>query len=153
MDNMMNQTKINVLGPSQAFRVDEATFKFIVQLCKPQLQRVGTNYRESLSTETIVAIGLYKLAHGIQYTPLMHQFGVGRSTAQQACIDFNRAMWGHKMEHIGWKDKLSTLAFFEQKGFPGCLGAIDGCHIPIQRPPGVETVHLHRKTGCFPRLS
>ncbi len=118
----------------QAFRVDEATFNFICNLCRHQLQRVGTNYRESLSVENIVAIGLYKLAHGLKYSPLEFQFGVGKSTAQQAVKDFNRAVWAHKSEFIGWKNKSETLQFFQRKGFPGCLGAIDGCHIPIQKP-------------------
>jgi hypothetical protein len=129
------------MGLVQAFRVDESTFYYICRLVKPQLEREGSNYQEPLSVQHQVAIGLYKMAHGVKYTPLMHQFGVGRATAQKVCVDFNRAVWALKVDIIGWRDKRATLAAFRRKGFPGCLGAIDGCHIPIQKPAGAGATY------------
>ncbi len=125
--------------------MDTETFKFICDLVRPGLQREGTNYRDSLTVEHIVAMGLYKLAHSVRYNSMQHLFGVGGSTAQNACVDFNRAIWAHKKEFIGWRDKTKTLEAFRNKGFPGCLGAIDGCHIPIARPHGVGATYKSYK--------
>jgi hypothetical protein len=100
---------------------------------------------KGLSVEAIVAIGLYKLAHGQSYVPVMNQFRVGRSTAQKVCIEFNRAVWKMRKRFIRWKDKKATRAAFAKKGFPGCLGAIDGCHIPIKKPDEVGQAYKNYK--------
>jgi hypothetical protein len=112
---------------------------------KPRLQRGHNNFGKGLSVEVIVAIGLYKLAHGQSYVPIMNQFGVGKSTAQKVCVEFNRAVWKMRKRFIGWKDKKATRAAFAKKGFPGCLGAIDGCHIPIKMPKGVGQAYKNYK--------
>lgn len=31
------------------------------------------------------------------------------------------------------------------RGFPGVVGAIDGCHIPIKQPPGNANDYYNRK--------
>lgn len=112
-------------------------------MCKPYLERERNNYRKPLDVHVMVAVGLYGLGHGVKYKSLSKQFGLGASTCHKICIEFNRAIWSYKREVICWKSKEATLAFFKEKGFPGCLGAIDCCHIPILRPPNAGAAFLN----------
>ncbi len=51
-------------------------------------------------------------------------------------------------QFITWgsdQDKLVTMARFEERKLPLCLGAIDGCHIPIECPPKSMSRYRNRK--------
>lgn len=129
----------------QSFRVNEETFSYICDLVRPQLEPIGNNFRKPLPVDVQVAIALYSLGHGLEYTPLMNQFGVARSTAHKVVTNFNRALWARKEEFIRWRNLPGTMQKFKEWGFPMCVGAIDGCHIPIQRPPRVGAAYRNYK--------
>ena len=66
----------------ETFRVDKSSFQWLCQRLSPWLQGGHTNYKESLSVEKKVAIGLYRLAGEIiPYRIIGETFGVAGPTA------------------------------------------------------------------------
>lgn len=135
----------------QAFRVSQTTFRYIVESCRPVLERQDTTMRKAISTEKRVAIGLYKLCSTAEDRTVAHLFGQGRSTVNtifrqfvRAVIEMLEAEW---IRMVSRKDMAAHLReFFAVTGFPHALGAMDGCHFPIS-PPKEHASDYHNYKG------
>ncbi|KAH7971690.1 hypothetical protein HPB52_002208 [Rhipicephalus sanguineus] len=60
----------------QAFRVSPTTFRYLVESCRPSLERQTTNMREAISVEKRVAVGMYRLCSSAKDT-IADLFGIG----------------------------------------------------------------------------
>ena len=97
-----------------------------------------------------VAVALYKLAHGASYKSLQHTFGVAPATCQSICAEVYHVLWKHyRREYIsiyqGDRMRLNTRKFEGKNNMPGCIGAIDGTHIPIVKPKRAQSEYRNMK--------
>ena len=106
--------------------------------------------RRAISVQQRVAITLWCLATPAEYCTIAHLFGVARSTVCQIVHETSLAIvrtlmttyikfpTGNQLERV--------IETFQTKwGVPQCVGAIDGCHIPIAAPVGNHTDYYNRK--------
>lgn len=120
------------------------------------LLKIKTNYKEPISPECRVAICLWRLASGTTYRELSRLFGLGKSTVFMVTYYILTFLFSGTY-HIHCQvtievatvisEKLlskyvcmpesaysSSLGFSIRNHLPNCVGAIDGCHIPIPKP-------------------
>ncbi|POV99457.1 hypothetical protein PSTT_13770 [Puccinia striiformis] len=98
---------------------------------------------DPLSVEAQVAVGLYRLGHGSTYVTIGHIFNIGKETADNASARFVTAVLAKfRIKAISFPHLNNTSQWaeieesFENKhGIPGIVGAIDGTHVPLRKPP------------------
>ncbi len=128
--------------------MDYKTFRFICDLVGPHIRRNNTNWRTAWRVEVRVAIALRRLGHGESYRALAHLFGVSSSSCNDICKEVFKVLWSMRGEYITWGPdaaKEAAMVSFGRKLLPGCLGAIDGCHIPIESPARSGSSYRNRK--------
>ena len=127
----------------KAFRVSRETFDFILKSIRPDIEK-NTVTEIPVSPECRLAICLYRLGRGDYLYTIAELFGLGVATVhnivKEVCEAIIRNLWKESVqayfpttEH-NFKEKMVDMEMLWQ--FPSCWGAIDGCHIPIQCPPG-----------------
>lgn len=126
------------------------TFDYLCQRLYPILNKKNTVMRRSISVQQQVAITLWCLATPTEYRTIAHLFGVARSTAceivHNTCLAIVESLMstyikfprGDQLERV-------TESFQTKWGVPQCVGAIDGCHIPIAAPVGNHSDYYNRK--------
>ncbi|XP_062980919.1 uncharacterized protein LOC134397858 [Elgaria multicarinata webbii] len=102
--------------------------------------------RRPIPVEKRLAITLWRLATPCVYRTTAEQFGVGCSTAAQIVLEVCFAM---EMTLLARTVKIGNVAeimhVFGELGFPHCVGAVDGSHIPIQSPIHQASENINRK--------
>ena len=132
------------------FRLSRETYRYICNELRPLLLRQDTEMRKAVSVERRVAITLWRLATNAEYRTIAHLFGVAKSTAWQVvnevCSAVVRKLF-RRYVCVPSGDNLSEIiqGFAEIWGFPQCVEAIDGCHIPIQAPQECPKDYYNRK--------
>ncbi|XP_068690124.1 uncharacterized protein [Montipora foliosa] len=127
----------------KAFRVSRETFDFILKSIRPDIEK-NTVTEIPVSPECRLAICLYRFGRGDYLYTIAELFGLGVATVhnivKEVCEAIIRNLWKESVqayfpttEH-NFKEKMVDMEMLWQ--FPSCWGAIDGCHIPIQCPPG-----------------
>ena len=121
------------------FRMSRETFLYLCQELRPTIERQDTVLRRPIPVEQRVAIALWKLATNGEYQTIAHLFGVSRSSVCLIVKDVCEAIVSllqPKYITVPTGDRLKAIVDgFESKwGFPQCVGAIDGSHIPIASP-------------------
>lgn len=121
------------------FRLTRLRVFWIIEDLTPALQRQYTNFRAPWSPADLVHTFLARLGHGSSYKLLGFQFGIGTSSVSKAVRDVVDALlvryfneWVRFPSLVGMK--RTREAFSEYGGLPNVVGALDGTHIPIQRP-------------------
>ena len=132
------------------FRMSRETFEYLCQRLHTFLSKKNTLMRQSLTVQQRVAITLWCLATPTEYRTIAHLFGVARSTVCQVVHETCQAIVDHLMSTYvkfptGNQLKRVTETFLSKWGVPQCVGAIDGCHIPIAAPVGNHTDYYNRK--------
>ena len=133
----------------QNFRVNKATFSLLYRELRGRLIRRNT-VRNPLSVEQRVAISLWRLGTNVEYRTISHLFGVGISTVCVVLHDFCQSVFdvmGLRYLSLPSEDKLRAIrdGFRTKWGFPQCIGAIDGTHIPIIAPKDHPLDYFNRK--------
>lgn len=134
----------------QSFRMNRATFRFIVESLRGNLERQCTNMRETITPEKRVAIGLYKLCSSAEDRTVANLFGVGRSTVNTIYRQFCEAVvcvlereW---IKVMTAEEMTRHIQEFEAvTGFRQGVGALDGCHFPISPPKEHATDYYNYK--------
>ncbi|POW04675.1 hypothetical protein PSHT_11133 [Puccinia striiformis] len=110
---------------------------------------------DPLSVEAQVAVGLYRLGHGSTYVTIGHIFNIGKETADNASARFVTAVLAKfRIKAISFLHLNNTSQWaeiegsFENKhGIPGIVGAIDGTHVPLRKPPNARwKSYINRKS-------
>ncbi|XP_077505085.1 uncharacterized protein LOC144114929 [Amblyomma americanum] len=123
----------------QSFRVSETSFRYLVDVCRPAMERQVTNMREPIPVEKRVAVALYKLCSCAEDRAVADVFGIGRSTVNELYREFCETVVA-TLEHEWVKmptavDMRAHIREFEAMcGFPQAVGALDGCHIAVSPP-------------------
>ena len=127
------------------FRMRKETFKEIVQLVGPQMQRQDTQLRSAIPIQKHVAIAVWRLATGDSYRAIGTVFGVGKSTAIEITLEFCRVLEGLAPNFIVFPqtrdETMIAIASFKESvncRVPQAVGAIDGTHIEIIAPSEVN---------------
>ena len=106
--------------------------------------------RKAISVERRLAVTLWFLATPCEYRTIAHLFGIARSTVceivQETCNAIVKVLLNKYIE-FPTGDKLDELVdgFKTKWGVPQCVGAVDGCHIPISSPAMNRTDYYNRK--------
>lgn len=134
----------------QSFRVSPSTFRYIVESCRPLLQREDTVMRTAITVEKRVAVSLYKLCSSAEDRSIAHLFGIGRSTVNTLYREFCDAIlevlepeWVKMPSAEGMAEHIKECSAFCD--FPQAVGALDGCHFPVSPPKESATDYYNYK--------
>ena len=120
-------------------RMSRSTFFAVLHKCGQKLIRRDTNWKNAIPPFKVLAIGLYRLAHGTSYIATANSFNVGKTTAIEAFKDVIGALKQLKDEYIKFpetrseKDKV-IAGFNNLSKIKNILGAVDGTHYQIRQP-------------------
>ena len=126
------------------------TFTYLCQQLSTALHRQDTSMRKAISVEQRLAVTLWCLATPSEYRTIAHLFGIARSTVceivQETCTIIVQTLL-HKYVQFPSGNRLDELVdgFLTKWGVPQCVGAIDGCHVPIASPAMNRTDYYNRK--------
>ena len=132
------------------FRVSKRTFLFVAGLIEDDIKRKTTVMREPVPVQKRVAITYYFLATTAEYRTIANLFGVSRSFVCKCVIDVCKALVNRLQSKFVFFPKRNELenivnTYQWKWGFPACLGAIDGTHIPIIAPAQNHSDYINRK--------
>ena len=117
------------------------TFKSIVEVVRPRLQKQNTQLRNTIPIEKRVAVAIWRLATGDSYRAVGGTFGIGKSTAVSITHDFYKELSRISRRFIRFpksrSETRSTTRDFKEEIYckiKQALGAIDCNHIKILSP-------------------
>ena len=125
----------------EAIGFSRPSFEWLCEEVREDMEFSNTRNRsdEVVScVEERVACGLYQLHHGVSNTALGHLFRWGKTTCGGWTLDLCRALQRKKLQFIAMPtdDELREIEqgfeAFPQSRLAGCVGAIDGTHIPFK---------------------
>ena len=70
----------------QQLRLSRDTFDILQTLLVPRLSKQNNQFRDAIAAEKVLALGLYRLAHGNSYKTIAPVFNVGKTTVIEAMI-------------------------------------------------------------------
>ncbi|XP_072039667.1 uncharacterized protein [Amphiura filiformis] len=131
------------------FRVKRSTFDFITRSLGDRIRKRDTSFRKAISVEKRVAVTLWRLSTNAEYRTIGHLFGIGRNTAcvivRNVCKAIKDILTPRFITIPRGQRLLEVIDGFENRGFPHCVGAIDGTHIPIIAPTKDPADFYNRK--------
>jgi len=121
----------------QQLRMNRTTFNTVLHCSR--IVRQNSRFRSCLTPAKVLAIGLYRLAHGNSYLTIGPTFNVGKSTVIEAVQDVVGALYELRDDHIKFPETLAELnasiqSFEELFTLPNIVGAIDGSQVRIKPP-------------------
>lgn len=125
------------------FRITKGTFLFILAEVREDLQR-ETTAEVPISPEVRLAVCLYRLARGDYLHTIAELTGLGTSTVCMIVKEVSNVIISRLWQNFVSKnfpndlEKLKDImvAFEEHWQYPCCIGAVDGCHLPMKCPRG-----------------
>ncbi|XP_015265178.1 PREDICTED: putative nuclease HARBI1 [Gekko japonicus] len=102
--------------------------------------------REPVSVEERVTVGVWWMANIMSYRTIGQQFGLARSTVAGIVMEVTRAI-SEQLHHrlVVLRNPDRVMRSFAAKGFPQCVGAMDGCHIRVRVPVPLAHLYMNRK--------
>ena len=120
-------------------RMKRNTLDRLLGILRPYLQREDTRFRNCVTPEKVLAIGIYRLAHGGSFENAGVAMNVGKTTATEAFMDVMDGLYELRNEYIKFPASVAETAasiatFTTLSNLPNIAGAIDGTHIKIKAP-------------------
>ncbi|XP_068706592.1 putative nuclease HARBI1 [Montipora foliosa] len=120
-------------------RMSRDTFDTLLATLRRKLQREDTRLRNCIPPEKVLAIGLYRLAHGGSFDNAGIAMNVGTATIREAFTDVVNALYDFRNDFIKFptneaETRASIATFEELSDLPNIAGAIDGTHVKIKAP-------------------
>lgn len=109
-------------------------------MVNPHVARQDTSMRNCIPPEKILAIGVYRLAHGNSYVSIAPVFNVGKSTVIEAVQDVVNVLYDQRNQYIKFPTTIAQttecIETFQgtRSNLPNVVGATDSTHIPIIAP-------------------
>ncbi|XP_069102654.1 putative nuclease HARBI1 [Argopecten irradians] len=131
------------------YRFSRENIVYIADLIRERVER-PTKRSNALSVEMQVLIALRFYASGSFQQVLGDAICADKSTVSRVVRDVSNALASLESVFIKWpttrakKEKIRS-AFYQQGGFPGVIGCIDGTQIRIQAPSEDEPSFVNRK--------
>ncbi|XP_067208395.1 uncharacterized protein [Linepithema humile] len=128
------------------FRMSRRTFQELLNVVAPFINEENVN----VSMEKKLMFTIWILAKPESFLAAGDRFDLGKSTGHKIFKNVINALVMLMPEYIKWPNaiqcQLSSNIFQNRsRGFPGVIGAIDGCHIPCKQPIGNATDYYNRK--------
>ncbi|XP_020298164.1 putative nuclease HARBI1 [Pseudomyrmex gracilis] len=97
-----------------------------------------------------ILLSIWILATPDSFRSVADRFGLPKTAAYNAFSEVVKILKNLMREYIKWPNaddyvENSTVFYRRSRGFPGVIGAIDGCHIQIKQPPGNANDYYNRK--------
>ncbi|XP_060783114.1 uncharacterized protein LOC132890320 [Neoarius graeffei] len=132
------------------FRMPQDAFRKLCDQLRPYVNPKTTNMLAPVPLEKRVALTIYRLASNVEFHDVANLFGIGTSTACNIIWEVCEALSELRKIYVKRSKSVpeltSHIAGFERKtGFPMCVGALDGTHIPIIAPQSYPTDYYNRK--------
>lgn len=132
------------------YRLRRDTFEHLVQMLGPMLIAKNLNgagpYTYSPTKQLLVVLSM--LVNQEEYRIIAARFDISKSTARSYVVKVCNVLSNLARKYICWptgnKAQETIEDFKKILGFPGVLGAIDKCHIPINNPSKFQTVYGNR---------
>ncbi|KAM3921502.1 uncharacterized protein RB166_010894 [Leptodactylus fuscus] len=131
-------------------RMPPEAFDVLVEHMGPHLLHQDTNMRKALSPTERLVITLRFLATGESFASLHLQFRVGQSTISGIVRSTCHLIWQH-LQPIAMPSPTqeiwlqSAAGFQSVANFPNCIGAVDGKHVRVQKPPHSGSLYFNYK--------
>ncbi|KAJ7319966.1 hypothetical protein JRQ81_019477 [Phrynocephalus forsythii] len=129
------------------FRMTRQTLFEIADILRPHLMRRDTVMHSAIPVEERVAIGVYFLASRSCYRTIAHVFQKGTSTIAsvvvEVCLAIEHTLLKQEVRVMDFNKMLSSM---RKHGFPHCIGAVDGLHVPITPPKKEVLAYYNRKS-------
>lgn len=119
--------------------MNKNTFELIPHILGPRLARQKSKFRDHLPPQKVLALGLYRLAHGNSYSSIAPVFNVGKLTVIEAVQDVVNGLYELRNIYIKFPDTLAEMnsskaTFSDLTNLPNVVGAIDSSHVRIKAP-------------------
>ena len=125
------------------------TFDMLLNVLRPAVTRKNTRLRDYIAPEKVLALGLYRQAHGNSSEGIGPNFNVGRSTVLEAVQDIVEGLFNLRNVYIKFpiteaETWVCIETFQHVSDLPNIVGAIDGSHIRIAAPPDSAVDYFSR---------
>ena len=138
-------------GYKNYLRITPDLFQEMVERITPRLQKWSTFMREPLQVGLKLAVALRFLATGNSYPSLQYSFRVEASTICKFMPEVCHAIIASYMDEVlrcpqteeEWKEVAAK--FSSKWNYHNCLGALDGKHIAIKKPPNAGSYYYNYK--------
>jgi len=84
----------------QQVRLKKDTFNILLNMLGPRLVRQNTRFRDAITPEMVLALGLYRLDHGNSYVSIGPVFNVGKAIVIEAVQDVVEGLYELRNEVI-----------------------------------------------------
>ena len=120
-------------------RMGRESFDDLLRLLRGYVQRENTRFRNCIPPEKVLAIGLYRIAHGGSYDNTALAMNIGKTTVHEAFRDVVDALCDIRNDFIKLpltvdETAASIATFHHLLMLPNIARAIDGSHIKIRAP-------------------
>ncbi len=132
-------------------RMSQTNFVKLCDEIRPLITLQTTTMRRPLSPERQLAIMLYYLSDGGRMLKTANAFGCAVPTVSKVVNRVTTAISSHLVEKYISLPKTEAevqgmaASFYKAFGFPQCIGAIDGTHIPLKKPSKNPVDFINRK--------
>ncbi|XP_030749427.1 putative nuclease HARBI1 [Sitophilus oryzae] len=128
------------------FSMSRASFQTLVNV----LGRIINHENDKIDFHKKVLFSIWTISKPESFLAIGDRFNFGKSTAHGVFKQIICALASLIREYVRFPQPdeyyASTVVFNQRsRGFPGVLGAIDGCHIPIKQTEGNEHDFYNRK--------
>ena len=133
------------------FRMSKQSFPILCAKLQPFIEKQTTRFRKLISVEKQLAITLYYLTDERRMITINNAFGVAKCTVsnivRRVCRAISIELAAEYIHCPETTEEFEYLVqnFYMHHGFPQCIGAIDGTHIPIRKPQNNAIDNINRK--------
>ncbi|CAF2068136.1 unnamed protein product [Rotaria magnacalcarata] len=133
------------------FRLERSTVSLLIKHVGPLLKKNETQLRSAIPVEKRICCALYNLGSESELRTIGHLFGIGKSTAGEILHEFCATVVDSffyrlvKFPVTNEEIKRTVDGFLNKFDYPMCLGALDGTHISIKPPQGLELDYYNYK--------
>ncbi|CAF3219914.1 unnamed protein product [Rotaria sp. Silwood2] len=144
-------SKMNDRKFKENFRLERSTFLFLVNHIVPLLKKDDTKFRLTISVEKRICCALYCLGSSSELRTIGNLFGIGKSTVGKILHEFCGIIievFFYRIIKFPATDeeiKNTVNGFLDKYNYLMCLGALDGTHISIKPPLGLESDYYNYK--------
>uniref|UniRef100_A0A8C5MCA4 DDE Tnp4 domain-containing protein n=1 Tax=Leptobrachium leishanense TaxID=445787 RepID=A0A8C5MCA4_9ANUR len=130
------------------FRMTRTTVELLCEKVAPLMRPANTSTFAHPVPKQILTT-LWLLANQESFRGVADRFGLSKGTTHYIIFRILNAIKSLKNDFIKWPSKelceQNAAIFKERTGFPGVVGAIDGCHIPVKAASSDQDSFINRK--------
>ncbi|XP_037951439.1 putative nuclease HARBI1 [Teleopsis dalmanni] len=148
---LLKELETSCIGDLKNFlRMDNNNYTELLSMVQPLIIKQDTFMRDAISPHERLSATLRFLASGGTFQDLKFLTGISPHSLSNIVIETCNAIRTTLKEYIQipkneqqWKS--IAKGFETQWNFPNCIGAIDGKHVAIKKPPGTGSYYYNYK--------